>query len=344
MTDPIASAGSQERKRVRHKSLVIPAEGENGLFTESWFPVCLSSEVKTGSVIGRPFLDGRIVIVRDEEGVANAFSAYCPHMGADLATGKVVDGRLQCAFHRWEFSMEGWCEKTLVGDPAPRNACLYKFPTVERFGFIWAFNGDEAWWNLPDYPVADDELEFATFYDVPPVPTDPWVICANTPDWQHLIAVHRYQLDHKKVYDQIVWTDHSMEYPLKGRLEDGAGPEVDTQVGIYGTSFFRMFGEIMGQWFCALTGFHLLEPGKTQVYFSFGAKKSDGTPEDDARVAFTHDFLFKFSKSIISDDRPILHTTHYQPGALTVSDRALKKYLQFVRDFPRSHASADFIR
>lgn len=100
----------------------------------------------------------------------------------------------------------------------------------------------------------------------------------------------------------------------------------------------------MGHKMASMTAFHLLEPGKTQVYYSFGTTKSDGTPEDDMRVSMAHDLMFRLGKSIVTDDRPILHSLKYAPGAMTVSDRALIKYLAMVRTFPRSHASTDFIK
>ena len=57
-----------------------------------------------------------------------------------------------------------------------------------------------------------------------------------------------------------------------------------------------------------------------------------------------HQMLLQLGKSIIADDRPILHSLKYVPGALTRSDRALNKYLSLVREFPRSHDSGDFIK
>ncbi len=331
-------------RRVRPRSKPIPGEGQDGLFTESWFPVCMSSELSVGRVIGRSFLDGRVAIFRGEDGVARVFSAYCPHLGADLAAGKVVGNRIQCGFHLWEFNPEGWCEKTGLGDPPPQTACLYKFHSVEKFGRVWAFNGDEPWWEIPDYPKAEDEISFSVNYDVPAIPVDPWVVCANTPDWQHLKAVHRLDFDHERLQEHIDWTDHSMEYDLQAELEAGEGPPLNARVGIYGTSFFRLYGEFMGQWIGALTAFHLVAPGRTQVYYSLGTTKSDGSAEDDARVAMTHEFLFRLGKSIVTDDRPILHSIKYTPGVMTKSDRALTKYLDMVRTFPRSHDSADFIK
>ena len=220
------AAQEKSRRRVRPRSKPVPAEGQDGLFTESWFPVCMSSELSVGQVLGRSFLDGRVAIFRGEDGVAQVFSAYCPHLGADLAAGKVVGNRIQCGFHLWEFNSEGWCEKTGLGDPPPKTACLYKFHSVEKFGLIWAFNGDEPWWEIPDYPKAEDEISFSVNYDVPAIPVDPWVVCANTPDWQHLKAVHRLDFDHERLQEHIDWTDHSMEYDLQAKLEAGEGPVV----------------------------------------------------------------------------------------------------------------------
>jgi nitrite reductase/ring-hydroxylating ferredoxin subunit len=329
------------RKRVTRP---IPAEGENGAFTESWFPICLSRELPVAGLVGRPFLDGRVVAVRAEDGEARVFSAFCPHLGADLAAGAVVGNRLQCGFHRWEFDLEGWCAKTGLGEPPPPNACLYKFHSVEKFGLVWAFNGEEPWWELPDFPVPEDELDFAVHYDVPPVPVDPWVICANTPDWQHLKAVHHVAFDHEALFEKIEWTDHSMEYDLDATLEDGAGPKLSSRVGIFGTSLFRLFGEAAGVQTASMTAFGLPQAGQTQVYYVLGTEKGDGSPEDQARVAMIHDILFGLAKSITSADRPILHSMHYTPGLMTSVDRALVKYLDMVRGFPRSHPSADFIR
>ena len=86
-----------ERKRFVGKP--IPAEGEDGLFSQSWFPVCLSTEVPVGTIIGRDFLDGRVIVYRGQDGVARIQSAYCPHLGADLWVGKLVGDRVQCTFH-----------------------------------------------------------------------------------------------------------------------------------------------------------------------------------------------------------------------------------------------------
>jgi phenylpropionate dioxygenase-like ring-hydroxylating dioxygenase large terminal subunit len=79
----------------------LPREGEDGLFNQSWFPICLSADVAAGTVKGAEFLDGRVVVFRGEDGVANVPTAFCPHLGTDLRSGAVIGSELRCAFHHW---------------------------------------------------------------------------------------------------------------------------------------------------------------------------------------------------------------------------------------------------
>jgi phenylpropionate dioxygenase-like ring-hydroxylating dioxygenase large terminal subunit len=342
LADAASRAGKTPRKRFR--AVPIPAEGENGLFTESWFPICPSFEVPPGKVVGKSFLDGRVVVYRTGDGRPHVMSAYCPHLGADLAVGSVVGDQVRCAFHHWEYDREGRCERTGIGDPPPRNACLFKFPTQEKFGLVWAFNGEEPWWPIPDFPLTEAELDIEVRYDVPTMPVDPWVVCANTPDWQHIKVVHRLEFDHGDLYDRIEWTDSSMRYSFSGRMEHGTGPEVAYNVGIFGTSMFHLHGTLNGQWYAVLTAFGMPAPGVTQNYFVTCIKRGEDTPEQRAQNQMMHAFIFKLGKMMTSDDRPILHNIRYTPGTMTKADRALARYLDMVRKFPRSHVSADFIK
>ena len=128
--------------RRRHGNGVV-CEGDDGLFTQSWYPICRSSEVPPGEVIGRGFLDGQVAVFRGESSEVSAVSAYCPHIGAHLARGQVVGDELECAFHRWTFDAAGQCTRTGCGDRVPPRSSLFKYPTVERYGLVWIFNGED---------------------------------------------------------------------------------------------------------------------------------------------------------------------------------------------------------
>src|SRR5260370_38538458 len=69
--------------RRRHLGKAIPAEGENGLFSESWFPICLSANLLPGKVLGVDFLGGREVAFPTLSGTNQAVKAFCAHLGPE---------------------------------------------------------------------------------------------------------------------------------------------------------------------------------------------------------------------------------------------------------------------
>jgi phenylpropionate dioxygenase-like ring-hydroxylating dioxygenase large terminal subunit len=217
------NATAARTPRPKPHFLRMPAEGEGGVFTQSWFPVALASEVVAGQILGVNFLDGKIVVFRAPDGTPRAMSAYCPHLGADLSVGRIVDGRMQCAFHHWEYDAEGYSVKTGIGDPPPKSACLFLFPVQERFGIIWVFNGEEPLFDLPQLPHADSELVWTAYRFGQTLNCDPWVFAANTPDMQHLKVVHKIRFETEEPHDLVQWHDWGFEFSYRG-LHRGTCP------------------------------------------------------------------------------------------------------------------------
>ena len=46
----------------------LPAEGEDGQYSQTWYPVCLSDELGDADIVGREFLGGRVIAFRDDNG------------------------------------------------------------------------------------------------------------------------------------------------------------------------------------------------------------------------------------------------------------------------------------
>ena len=315
--------------------LAIPAEGEDGLFRQSWYPLCLSSEVGPGQVLGCSFLDGKVVAFRGDDGIVHVASAYCPHVGADLSVGKVVGRHLQCAFHHWEYDASGACVKTGVGDPPPKNAGLFVFPAEEHWGIVWVFNGEEPLFPLPDMGYPEEELAVWTYKMPRPYHSDPWVFAANTPDMQHLKAVHKVRFEHGDPHDRIQWNEWGLNYDVQARHQGGV--EIDWMLGLRGTGFFWRTGTYDGWWCAAVTGFGLPQPGWHHVYGAAMVRR-DAQAEEHLRIARG------ITERTIGEDENILDTIHYRHGTLTAADRTLARYLRMVRDFPRAHPSAPYIR
>ena len=333
MEQVIAPPASTRPKLASPHGLPVPPEGEGG-FTQSWFPVALASELAVGQVLGCEFLDGRIVLFRKEGGIAQAMSAYCPHIGADLSVGKVVGNNVQCAFHHWEYDGSGVCVKTGIGDPPPKGACLFTFPTQERFGIIWVFNGEEPLFDLPKLPYPDAQLRSRNYRLGERLHCDPWVFAANTPDMQHLKAVHKIRFDVEDPHDLVRWHDYGHEFSYSG-FHQGNVPIANT-AGILGTSIFYRYGLYNGYWRCNVTGFSLPRPGQHEVFSC--SLVVDG-PDAERQL----DDVFTISRRTVGEDKDILNTIHYRQGLLTKADTSLAKFLRYLRSYPRAHPSGPFI-
>jgi nitrite reductase/ring-hydroxylating ferredoxin subunit len=321
----------------------VPKEGENGVFSESWFPICLSDELAVGQLRGEKFLDGKVVAYRGEDGAARVMSAYCPHVGADLSVGCVVENRLQCPFHHWEYDQQGACVKTAIGDPAPKAARLFKFPTVEHYGVVWAFNGNRPHWELPEFSRPSATLKFRLYRlrdDI--YECDPWVFAANTPDMQHLKVLHKTEFAIPDPHDLVEWGTWGFRYKFIAAHQGGI--PIEWRVGIDGTSVFMQEGPYGDFWLGGMVGFGLPQPGKHELFvvIALDAREVDQERAEE-QIAERFQIAEDLMHRTVGEDKEILNTIHYCPGTLTRGDRTLGRYLQFLRDYPRSHPSGPFI-
>ena len=328
------------RRRVTHP--VLP-EGTGG-FSRTWLPVCQSADVAAGEVVGRDFLDGRVVVVRSASGDVSVMSAYCPHLGADLSLGIVQGDDLRCAFHHFRFDLDGRCTATGSGDPIPKHAELFAFPTAERCGIVWAFNGVHAAWELPDFDVAGDDLVIRRF---PPVTLrcDPWAVIANTADFQHFRFLHGFDFDFATVASAYEWRDNGLSADLSATLPGRhAAGAVRYRVTHYGTNMTTVRATIDGSEARLLIGLGIPRVGETEIYTVVAAERGDGSDAALAAADAVLDQLTGVFGLMGAEDNPILDTAHFMPGAMTATDRQLVHFLQYVRAYPRQHPSEAFIR
>ncbi len=122
----------------------------------TWYWAGWSHEIKS-KPMRRKFLGKQILLFRDSEKPIKAMGAMCPHRGADLSQGKVIDDCIQCPFHGLKFDTNGRCVEIPSQPPSkriPRTAKVDVFPVVEKDGIVWIWMDSKF---EPDHqpPVAD---------------------------------------------------------------------------------------------------------------------------------------------------------------------------------------------
>lgn len=122
-----------------------------------WFQIAGSEEVAAGGVVALRALGRELVLFRTAEGRAAVLDAHCPHLGAHLGHGGVVDGEvLRCPFHGWCFRGDGRCERVPYARKVPAGAVARAWPVREVNGGIFVFHGqegqgdDEPWAGPPE--------------------------------------------------------------------------------------------------------------------------------------------------------------------------------------------------
>lgn len=329
------SAPASRNRPRRIESLVMPKDGEDGLFHQSWYPICLSSEVTRGRAASFPFLDGRVAVYRGQDNIARVVSGYCPHFGADLGNGHVVDNNIQCPWHKFEFDGAGFCRKTGTGDAPPPTARLFAFPTKEQYGLIWAFNGEEPLFDLP-FPAATADIIWRTsaFVDFE---TEPWLANAAVIDFSHFQTLHNFAFNAPMPWDTMQWDRFSCKFTMDA-VRDGVRVVQHTE--LWGTTLMMSTGTFDGRWFGFFGASGLPSPGRSKVFVIHAAERRGDEEEALNFLAEAE----AFNVEIGSEDLPISRSLRFRVGTLTKSDAPLHKYFaEYLKDYPRAHPAAGLL-
>jgi len=281
-------------------------------FHRSWYPVCLASDLAAGNVTGRDFLGTRVVAWRDAAGKPVVQSAWCPHLGADLSVGQVVDGRLRCAYHHWSFDRAGACADIPTGDRIPDAARIFTYPAEEKWGLLWVFNGERPDFDLPRIPDAEPDTIDLEAHARGERPWDTWIAVSNGVDFQHLRTLHG--LPAASMPDELAVETGGREFRVESpfHLQHGR---------ITGTNTFaqhlRMGGQDMFQLFTGAP----IASGRSNGFVVVGVPKGQAArlPEVLAMV-----------DRLGAEDAPVLSTIRFRRGLLTASDRHLARYFKYV--------------
>lgn len=162
-------------------------------FIEGWYWAIPSSKLKVGQIKPVTLLGRELAIYRGTDGKVIALDAYCPHMGAHLAEGKVEGCRIRCFFHNWQFDEQGKCVDTpSVGKPVP--VSVQTWPTAEQYGMVWVWTGETPQQPVPYVPELQDQECNIAFGSRFVKNCHPNVLMINAIDAHHFNTVHNLPL------------------------------------------------------------------------------------------------------------------------------------------------------
>jgi phenylpropionate dioxygenase-like ring-hydroxylating dioxygenase large terminal subunit len=144
------------------------------MYINFWYPMAQVSELGEAP-LGVRALGADFVLFREADGTPRCLANTCAHRGGALATGKRIDGQMQCPYHGWRFAGDGRCTHmpTLRADARiPSRARVDAYPLLERYGLLFAFLGD-----LP-------EAERPPIMPLPQWGEAGWSVTSLVYDWQ----------------------------------------------------------------------------------------------------------------------------------------------------------------
>lgn len=302
---------------------------------QGWYAVALASEVEEDQPLGRDFLGGRVAIYRRRSGEPTVLSSRCPHMGADLALGDVVGDELRCTYHHFCFGPQGACTRVPSGGTIPPSARVFSYPCVEHLGLIWAFNGEQPLFPVPevrDYP-ADALRVSARRTNVFSVA--PWLSIGNTFDFMHLRYVHGFSFD----FDprDIRWPDgHHIELEIEFH-----SPELgsfEQRILVTGTNAVSY---VTAADYESIGLFTSTPVGSTaQSYYVAGVPNDPNVSSAELERRLAEQIAL--GDALLVDDVRTLTGIRFKAGTLIDEDEAMAKFLRWVHAFPKAAPAAAF--
>ncbi|MBL1178138.1 Rieske 2Fe-2S domain-containing protein [Pantanalinema sp. GBBB05] len=247
-------------------------------FIQGWYWALPSQALKLGKVKAVTLLGRNLAIFRGKGGQVVAIDAYCPHMGAHLAEGKVEGDGIRCFFHNWKYDAMGACvDVPSLGQPL--NVSIKTWQTAEHYGLIWVWVGAAPARSLPFVP----ELEHLA-YDYAlgnhfVKNCHPNVLLINAIDAHHFNTVHNLPLE--IVFDQQILHENAIAFSNTTR-----GGDDSWVIRLLRPLYRQEVTYSMCYWY-GTTGTVTLGPDQLHFYILFALRLGEGGKTEGQSVLLT---------------------------------------------------------
>ena len=308
-----------------------------------WYWVCRATEIRRGHVKAQRVLDRDLAIYRGEDGRVVALDAYCTHMGAHLAEGRVEGNALRCFFHRWRYESDGRCSDIpcLAGTP-PVRARVRSWPTAEKHGLIWIWTGDTALHDVPE-PAELAGSEYTSYVaNRFRKGCHPNVVLINAIDEQHFRSVHRLPGEMLCLKPNVL-SQTNIEFDNIGRI-----PQTHWLGRLLGRLYAGPLRYRMSYWYGSM-GFVTFGPDRLPLHLMFALRRGDDQAAIGQAVTFTRrrrgitGWLVSFlvlrltalaARYFALGDTRIFNTIRFRLQTPIAADRAVLSFIEHLNRQP----------
>lgn len=312
---------------------------------KSWYPVAFSHELPLKSVKAIQLGNQDLVMFRTSTNEICVFDAYCPHLGAHLGHGGVVQGdKIRCPFHGISYDNKGNCTHTNYS-LQPLNA----WPVQEKNNIIFVYYGRNPAWRLPDWDFCSEGWTKPETFSWKNLTIHPQNLLENAVDANHFGPIHNRP--GSKFAAKLIVDGAILKSTISGKGVGGLFPGQNITVNY--TIDFSVFG--LGCYFTEayvptiglrtrmqflltpITDNNLTFNAQTTVY-----KKLDKFKNSIIYKVLPKNLLFKLiSKKIIGDvvqtveeDIPVWnYRTHITKPPLAENEKEIGIFREWVNQF-----------
>ncbi|HAA26949.1 MAG TPA: (2Fe-2S)-binding protein [Cyanobacteria bacterium UBA8553] len=160
-----------------------------------WYPVAFVQDLPKNRPYSFCLYDEPFVFFTNQEGKLTCLTDRCPHRAAKLSDGQIIDGKIECLYHGWQFGSEGEClhiPQLPADAKIPVNSCVQSFTVSEHQGIVWVWPGEPQAANEEYIPTlaALDKPGFVHTDFMLDLPYDQTYFVENVMDPAHVSVSH----------------------------------------------------------------------------------------------------------------------------------------------------------
>lgn len=160
-----------------------------------WYPVSFLCDLPLVKPFGFTLYDEPMVLFFADAETPVCLHDRCPHRAARLSDGQIVDGRLECLYHGWQWGARGDCVCIPQWDAhkaLPSRSRARAYPTQVKHGIVWVWAGDPQRADpllIPTTEEVGDKDVYAVSFQMD-LPYDQTYLIENVIDVAHIHIAH----------------------------------------------------------------------------------------------------------------------------------------------------------